>query len=448
MIGAHAGMDKIIITGGHVLNGRIPVSGAKNAALPLLASVLLTAESVTLTNVPKLRDVDSTFDLLRDLGVVITATPASSKHAYGQNVTFNAAHLAGQTARYELVRKMRASILVLGPLLARFGKARVSLPGGCAIGTRPVDLHIFAMERLGATVRLEGGYIVANAPNGLTGADIAFEKVSVGATENALMAAALAKGRTTLRNAAREPEIVDLGQCLIAMGARITGLGTETITIDGVEKLSGCTHPVMPDRIEAGTYLIAGAMTGGDITVTGARRDDLTALIALLHAAGADVTDAADGLRVTRAGAHINGVDIMTEPHPGFPTDLQAQMMALLTVANGAGMVTETIFENRFMHVPELVRMGANITVHGSSALVRGVPRLHGADVMATDLRASVSLILAGLVADGDTALHRTYHLDRGYEDIVGKLTAVGAVIHRVPEDPDMDAEDEAMAQA
>jgi UDP-N-acetylglucosamine 1-carboxyvinyltransferase len=430
------GMDKIIVTGGRPLCGVIPISGAKNAALPLICASLLTEQSVTLTNIPLLRDIHSTYALIRELGVVVTQNTQKSAPQFGHSFTFNAKNIASFTAPYDLVRQMRASILVLGPLVARFGEARVSLPGGCAIGTRPVDLHIYGLECLGAKIRLEEGYIIAEAKAGLKGASVHFEKVSVGATENIMMAASLAKGRTVMTNAAREPEIVDLGECLIKMGAKISGLGTDTITIDGVPTLNGCEHQVMPDRIETGTYMIAAMMTGGDVTLTNTRADFLDALIKLLYTVGADIIVGNDNsIRIKRSGSVLNSVDILTAPHPGFPTDLQAQMMALLTICQGAGMVTETIFENRFMHVPELCRMGANITVHHASALIRGVTALKGADVMATDLRASVSLILAGLVAEGKTTLHRTYHLDRGYEDLVGKLKAVGAQIERVADE-------------
>ena len=338
-----------------------------------------------------------------------------------------------QTAPYDLVRKMRASVLVLGPLLARFKKAQVSLPGGCAIGTRPVDLHIDGLEQMGAKIHLEDGYIFAEAPEGLQGARIVFPKVSVGATENLMMAAALANGTTTLSNAAMEPEITDLGECLISMGAKITGLGTKTITIEGVKELHGTTHSVIPDRIETGTYMVAVALAGGKVTFKNARLDTIAPVASLLENSGVTIEQHDEmSFTVSRdPDQRLNGIDIMTEPHPGFPTDMQAQMMTLLTLCGGAGMVTETIFENRFMHVPELCRMGADITVQGNSAIVRGVEKLHGAPVMATDLRASVALVLAGLVADGETVVNRIYHLERGYEDIVGKLSSLGAEIEK-----------------
>lgn len=422
-------MDKILIHGGRQLNGTIEISGAKNAALPLMAASILTDQPLVLNRVPNLRDVSSLCDLLKKLGI------ACAYNSETKRLELNAASLNSYTAPYELVTKMRASILVLGPLVARHGQARVSLPGGCAIGTRPVDLHIDALEQLGATILLEEGYIIAKAPKGLTGARIHFPKVSVGATENIMMAATLAKGTTTLTNAAREPEIVDLGECLIAMGADIEGLGTDTLVIKGRPSLNGATHSVTGDRIEAGTFAIAAAMTGGKVILKGADIHHIDYLIDPLHKAGVDVVENAGDITVSRAGAALRGIDVMTEPYPGFPTDLQAQIVSMLTIAEGAGMVTETIFENRFMHVPELERMGADITVHGSSALVRGVGKLKGAHVMATDLRASVSLVLAGLVAEGVTSVHRIYHLDRGYEEIEKKLNAVGAKLERMKDE-------------
>ena len=426
-------MDKIRIEGGHELNGTIDISGAKNAALPLMTACLLTDKTLTLRNVPHLKDVTSLAAVLGELGVNI-AVNGSKAGTSGQTLEITANRLSGGFASYDLVRKMRASVLVLGPLVARLGEACVSLPGGCAIGTRPVDLHIAGLEALGAEITLDEGYIKAKAPSGgLKGGHILFPKVSVGATENIMMAATLARGETTIANAAREPEVTDLGRCLVKMGARIEGLGTDTLRITGVDQLGGCDHSVIPDRIETGTYAIAAAMTGGRITLKNTSIDLIESLIDPLHKAGIDVlAPANDTIEIKRAGNRLMGVDIMTEPFPGFPTDLQAQFMALLTIAEGAGMVTETIFENRFMHVPELARMGANITVHGSSALVRGVPRLKGAQVMATDLRASVSLVLAGLVAQGETVINRIYHLDRGYENLVEKLTACGAKLERV----------------
>lgn len=422
-------MDKIRITGGGELNGTIHISGAKNAALPLMCASILTDQPLVLHKVPDLNDVSSLNAVLKQLGVT------HDYNAITKKLVLDGARISSTTAPYDLVRKMRASILVLGPLIARMGEAKVSLPGGCAIGTRPVDLHIEGLKMLGAEIELVEGYIHAKAPKGLKGAEVHFPKVSVGATENLLMAATLAQGTTTLSNAAREPEIVDLGECLVGMGASIEGLGTDTITIHGKSYLHGTEHTVVGDRIEAGTFAIAAAMTGGKVTLEGCDIRHIDYLIDPLRKAGVDIDGNENIITVTRARHRLHGIDIMTEPFPGFPTDLQAQMMSMLTIAEGAGMVTETIFENRFMHVPELVRMGADITVHGSSALVRGVPKLKGAEVMATDLRASVSLVLAGLVAEGKTTVHRIYHLDRGYEDIVGKLSAVGARLERLKEE-------------
>lgn len=425
-------MEKIRIYGGQELNGQIDVSGAKNAALPLMTAAILSGEPLVLDRVPDLKDVSSLCAVLNKLGVT-TAYDKKTKR-----LTLDAANITSCVAPYELVSQMRASILVLGPLLARQGEAKVSLPGGCAIGSRPVDLHIDALAQMGAEITLEDGYINAKAPaGGLKGAKIHFAKVSVGATENLLMAATLAKGTTVLLNAAREPEIVDLGACLIAMGADIEGLGSDKITIRGVQSLKGTTHSVVADRIEAGTFIMAAAMTGGTLTLNHADNRHIHYLLEPLHKAGVDLTENTDSHSITvkRVRDKLRGIDIMTEPYPGFPTDLQAQVMSMLTIAEGAGMVTETIFENRFMHAPELIRMGANITVHGSSALVRGVPGLKGADVMATDLRASVSLVLAGLVAKGATTVHRIYHLDRGYENIVEKLSGVGARLERLKEE-------------
>lgn len=418
-------MDKIKIIGGAELNGTIPISGAKNAALKIMCAALLSEGTLNIENNPNsLRDIKSQIELLEYLGCSIATE--------NNLMAINAGNITSYTAPYDIVRKMRGSILVLGPLLARFGQAKVSLPGGCAIGTRPVDLHIKGLEEMGAEIRLEDGYINASAPEGgLRGAKVIFPKVSVGATENLLMAATLAKGTTTLMNAAREPEIVDLGNCLISMGAKITGLGTETITIEGVPALNGTTHSVLPDRIETGTYMIAVGMTGGTVRLQNANLQHLSSLLGLLTEAGMHIEQEGRDIIVSRNGLRLKGVDIMTEPYPGFPTDLQAQFMAMLTLAEGAGMVTETIFENRFMHVPELCRMGANITVQGNSAIVRGVEKLKGAEVMATDLRASVALVLAGLVAQGETTVNRIYHLERGYENIVGKLGACGAKISR-----------------
>jgi UDP-N-acetylglucosamine 1-carboxyvinyltransferase len=422
-------MDKIRIKGGVPLEGVIPIGGAKNAALPLMAASLLTPDTLTLANVPNLADIATMANLLVQHGVTVAVDEADGNGR--QVLELSAAHITSTTAPYDLVRKMRASILVLGPLLARYGRARVSLPGGCAIGPRPVDLHIKGLQRLGAEVELHGGYIDARAPKGLKGAEIAFPAVSVGATENLLMAATIAEGETLLINAAREPEITDLANCLVAMGARIDGIGTDRLSIVGSGRLHGTTHAIIPDRIETGTYVMAAAATDGEVQLTGTRIDLVATLVRTLEGAGVEVSAVADGLKVRRRSRSLEGVDIMTEPYPGFPTDLQAQMMALMATARGASMITETIFENRFMHVPELARMGANITVHGTSALVRGVPCLMGAPVMATDLRASVSLVVAGLVAEGETVINRVYHLDRGYEKIEEKLAACGARIER-----------------
>jgi UDP-N-acetylglucosamine 1-carboxyvinyltransferase len=418
-------MDRIRIRGGRPLEGRIPVSGAKNAALPLMAAALLSDGPLTLTNVPDLADIATMGALLAQHGLEVAHDRAA------RTLTLSGA--AGNlVAPYDIVRKMRASVLVLGPLVARFGEARVSLPGGCAIGTRPVDLHLKGLEQMGAEIALEAGYIHAKAPRGLRGARILFPQVSVGATENLLMAATLAEGETELVNVAREPEIEDLARCLIAMGARIEGLGTDRLRVEGVRRLGPATHAVIPDRIEAGTYACAAAITGGAVLLEGARLDHLGAVARILREAGVAVEEEPGGIRVSRLDG-LRGTDVMTEPFPGFATDMQAQFMALMSVAEGAAMVTETIFENRFMHVPELNRMGARINVHGASAIVRGVPRLSGAPVMATDLRASVSLVLAGLAAQGETIVNRVYHLDRGYERVEQKLAAVGADIERIP---------------
>jgi UDP-N-acetylglucosamine 1-carboxyvinyltransferase len=421
-------MDKIRIRGGRPLQGAIQISGAKNAALPLMATCLLTDKEVRLDNMPDLADITTMTNLLVQHGAEVTTRQTAKQ----RSVILNGAGVNDTTAPYDLVRKMRASVLVLGPLVARHGKARVSLPGGCAIGTRPVDLHIKGLQAIGAEIDLKDGYVVATAPHGLVGAEVTFPKVSVGATENLLMAATLAKGETVLINAAREPEITDLAHCLIAMGAKIEGIGSNTLRIVGVDRLGGCTHRVVADRIEAGTYAMAAAITGGEIDLVGVDHDLIASAAASLTQAGVDIRETADGLHVSRSNRPLTGVDVMTEPYPGFPTDLQAQMMALMTTADGASMITETIFENRFMHVPELTRMGASINVHGASAMVRGVKKLTGAPVMATDLRASVSLVLAGLAAEGDTILNRVYHLDRGYERLTHKLSACGAEIERL----------------
>ena len=416
-------MDKLNIEGGNTLNGVIPISGAKNAALPLMCLALLTDDTLVLDGWPDLADTQSMRDLLQNLGV-------------NSQYSDDALHMRidgaiGIEASYDIVRKMRASILVLGPLLARMGKAKVSLPGGCAIGTRPVDLHIMVMEKLGAVITLEDGYVLAEAKHGLIGNHIHFPMVSVGATENALMAAVLAKGQTVLEGAAQEPEIIDLAECLIAMGAKITGHGTNTIIIDGVDQLTGAKHKVVPDRIEAGTFAIAAALTGGHVTLQYDRPEHLAALTNKLIEAGIDVGIGDNSMTISSQG-RPKPVDITTAPYPDFPTDLQAQFMALMVFADGTSNIDETIFENRFMHVPELMRMGADISVAGGSAVVHGVERLIGAPVMATDLRASVSLVLAGLVAQGTTTVQRIYHLDRGYYRLEEKLNACGADITRI----------------
>jgi len=423
-------MDRIRIRGGARLKGEIPISGAKNAALPLMAACLLTDAPLTLTNVPKLADVSFMADILRQLGVAADWTPGTGL-GEGGRYRLTAANLSGTTADYDIVRKMRASFLILGPLVARAGRAKVSLPGGCAIGARPVDLHLKAMEALGAKVELEDGYVVATAPNGLKGAQIEFPFVSVGATENTLMAAALAKGETVLVNAAREPEIEDLGHCLIAMGAKISGLGTSRIVVEGVSSLHAAEHAVLPDRIETGTFAMAAAIAGGDVELTGTRAELIGSVIPLLESIGTEIVETNRGLKVHRNGIRPASVDVATAPFPGFPTDLQAQFMALMATASGVSFIKETIFENRFMHVPELLRMGADIKVDGDIAVVSGVERLKGAPVMATDLRASSSLVLAGLAAEGETIVNRVYHLDRGFERLEEKLSRVGADIER-----------------
>lgn len=424
-----SGLDKIKVQGGTVLKGNIPISGAKNSALKLMCATLLTSEPVELTNLPVgLADIGTLSKVLNGLGVQLALR---SDHVG----LFHARDISKPFAPYDLVRKMRASILVLGPLLARFGYAEVSLPGGCAIGTRPVDLHLMGMEAMGAEIKIEEGYVKAKAPKGgLIGADITFPIVSVGATENNLMAATLAKGTTRLINAAREPEIVDLGNMLNKMGAKISGLGTDTITIEGVKSLHGTRHAVIADRIETGTWMVGAAMTGGNLILENTSLDILGAFIDPMRRAGLDIEQSGNDIHVARETKPLIGTDIMTEPYPGFPTDLQAQFMTMLTLCAGAGMVTETVFENRFMHVPELCRMGAHISVQGNSAIVRGATKLRGAEVMATDLRASASLVLAGLVAEGETTVNRIYHLDRGYENITEKLGNVGAKITRLSE--------------
>ncbi len=428
-------MDRIRITGGNKLNGIIPISGAKNAALPLMIASLLTSDTLTLENVPHLADVEQLIRILGNHGVDISVNGRreSQGEAYSRTVHFTCRTIVDTTAPYELVSKMRASFWVIGPLLAREGRARVSLPGGCAIGTRPVDLFIEGLEALGATMEIDGGYINATAPKGgLIGAVYTFPKVSVGATHVMLMAASLARGTTVIHNAAREPEVVDLAQCLTAMGAKIEGAGTSTITIEGVTSLSGARHRVLPDRIETGTYAMAVAMAGGDVVLEGTHASLLDNALETLRLAGVGISDTETGLRVVRNGNGIQPVDIVTEPFPGFPTDLQAQFMALMTRSQGVSHITETIFENRFMHVQELARLGAKISLSGQMARIEGVSRLKGAPVMATDLRASVSLVIAGLVAEGETMVSRVYHLDRGFERLEEKLTRCGALVERV----------------
>jgi UDP-N-acetylglucosamine 1-carboxyvinyltransferase len=418
-------MDRIRIRGGRPLSGEIGIGGAKNAALPLMAASMLTDERLVLSNVPRLADIQTMSFLLAQHGLAVQRVGNEERSLSLGGVITNA------EAPYDIVRKMRASALVLGPLLARTGEARVSMPGGCSIGARPIDLHLKGLEQMGATFRLDGGYIDGHVKGRLRGAKIVFPFVSVGATENLLMAASLADGRTILANAAGEPEIGDLARCLNAMGARIEGIDTDQLTIDGVACLHGASHDIIPDRIETGTYACAAAITGGEVMLNNARMDHLGATVRILREAGVEINENPGGLCVRRLNG-LHGADVMTEPYPGFPTDMQAQFMALMAVSDGAAMVTETIFENRFMHVSELNRMGARINVHGASAIVRGVPALSGAPVMATDLRASVSLIVAGLAARGETIVNRVYHLDRGYEALEQKLAACGADIERL----------------
>lgn len=428
-------MDRILIRGNGALNGEIPISGAKNAALPLMIASLLTSEPLTLENMPRLADVEALKSILSNHGVdyrVHGKRPGDTGMT-GQRIEFQASEIVDTTAPYDLVRKMRASFWVIGPLLARSGKARVSLPGGCAIGTRPVDLFIDALEALGADVDIDAGYVNAKAPSGgLKGGHYRFPKVSVGATHVMLMAASLANGETIIENAAREPEVCDLAECLNAMGADISGIGTSTMTVRGVSSLHGATHEVLPDRIETGTFAACVAMTGGDVFLRNGRASLLQEALDTLAKTGTSVEAGNEGIRISRNGGDILPVDITTDPFPGFPTDLQAQFMALATRARGTSHITETIFENRFMHVQELARLGANIAIDGQTATVTGVERLSGAPVMATDLRASMSLVIAGLVADGTTEVNRVYHLDRGFELLEDKLSAVGADIERV----------------
>ncbi len=427
-------MDRIRIVGGQKLNGTIRISGAKNAALPLMIASLLTDETLTLENLPRLADVSLLVRILGNHGVdyTINGRRPGEETMAGQTVHLRAESIVDTTAPYDLVSKMRASFWVVAPLLARMGEARVSLPGGCAIGTRPVDLLLMVLERLGASIDIEAGYVVAKAPSGLKGAEIEFPKVTVGGTHTALMAAVLANGTTVVHNAAQEPEVADLAACLVKMGARIKGAGTPTIEITGVPRLGGARHAVLPDRIEAGTYAMAVAMTGGDVMLEGARPELLQGALNALEQAGAKVTPTNEGIRIGRNGAGISPVDITTEPFPGFPTDLQAQFMALMTKAKGSSRIVETIFENRFMHVQELARLGAHIRLDGDAAIIDGVRTLTGAPVMATDLRASVSLVIAALAAEGETTVNRVYHLDRGFENLEQKLGQCGAVIERV----------------
>ncbi|MGE0212622.1 MAG: UDP-N-acetylglucosamine 1-carboxyvinyltransferase [Parvibaculaceae bacterium] len=427
-------MDRIKIRGGRALNGEIAISGAKNAALPLMIASLLTEEALVLENVPRLNDVNLLMRILRNHGAdtMLEGKRPGRPDALGETLHLRVREVADTVAPYELVSRMRASFWVFGPLVARCRQAKVSLPGGCAIGTRPVDLHLKALQDLGAEIDLDGGYVVGRAPKGLKGARITFPKVSVGATHTALMAASLAKGETVIENAAREPEVGDLAQCLVKMGARIEGIGTPTLKIQGRDRLGGARHSVIPDRIETGTYAMAAAMTGGDVTLKHGRSDILDAFVDVMAQAGVGIEQVEGGMRIRRNGSALAAVNVETQPYPGFPTDLQAQFMALMTRADGVSSIQETIFENRFMHVQELARLGADITLHGDTALVRGVASLRGAEVMATDLRASVSLVIAALAAEGETTLHRVYHLDRGFETLEAKLKGCGADIERV----------------
>jgi UDP-N-acetylglucosamine 1-carboxyvinyltransferase len=427
-------MDRIRIRGGNKLNGTIEISGAKNAALPLMITALLTPETLTLHNVPRLVDVQRLQKILGNHGVdVMTAGKRIGQNGTaGETLKISAKTIVDTTAPYELVSRMRASFWVLGPLVARMGEAKVSLPGGCAIGTRPVDMHLLALEKLGATCEVEAGYVNAKAKNGLKGGHISFPKVSVGATHAALLSAVLAKGDTTIENAATEPEIGDVAECLVRMGAKIEGIHTRTLNITGVTSLHGAEHTVVPDRIEAGTYAMAAGMVGGDVLLRGARPETLENVIITLQRAGVTVETVNEGIRVKRNGSALLPVDVTTDPYPGFPTDLQAQFMGLMLKAKGTSHIRETIFENRFMHVQELARLGADIHLHGDMAEVRGVKKLTGAEVMATDLRASATLVIAGLAAEGETMLHRVYHLDRGFEALEDKLAACGADVVRI----------------
>ena len=426
-------MDRIRVIGGQRLTGTIPISGAKNATLPLMIASLLTSDTLTLQNVPHLADVELLARILRNHGVDSSVDgKRANQKSLGETFHFQAREIVDTTAPYDMVRRMRASFWVLGPLLARCREARVSLPGGCAIGTRPVDLHLMGLEALGAEINLEGGDVIARAPSGLKGGKVTFPKISVGATHNVLMAAVLAKGESLIENAAREPEVGDVASCLIKMGAVIEGIGTSTLRVQGVDRLNGAFHTVLPDRIETGTYAMAVAATGGEAFLDGARGDLLKATLDLLRDAGVEIEETNTGIKVARNGAGLQPVTISTSPFPGFPTDLQAQLMALMSIADGKSTIRETIFENRFMHVQELARLGADISLHGDTAEIAGVARLRGAQVMATDLRASVSLVIAGLVAEGETIINRVYHLDRGFERIEEKLSRCGAQIDRI----------------
>jgi len=430
-------MDRIKINGGRRLEGQIPISGAKNAALPLLIASLLTDDRLTLKNVPNLADVNLLMRILRNHGVDLAVDgkrPGPKKHI-GETFHLTARDIVDTTAPYELVSRMRASFWVLGPILARMHQTRVSLPGGCAIGTRPVDLHLDGLKALGAQIDIENGYVVAKAPGGLVGNKVVFPKVSVGATHNVLLAAVLAKGETVIENAAREPEIGDVAECLVKMGVEIDGIGSSTLRIQGRDRLEGAVHTVLPDRIETGTFAMAVAATGGDVTLTGTRGDLLQNALDTLAKTGTEITTTPSSIRVKRTSGDIQPVSVETQPFPGFPTDLQAQFMALMTRASGTSVIRETIFENRFMHVQELVRLGSEINMHGDTATITGVSELHGAQVMATDLRASVSLEIAGLMAQGETTINLVYHLDRGFEQLEEKLTACGADIERVAGD-------------
>ncbi len=426
-------MDRIRIVGGQPLRGSIQISGAKNAALPLMIASLLTSDRMTLKNVPNLADVHLLARILRNHGAdhSIEGKRASSPHL-GETFHFTARDIVDTTAPYEMVSRMRASFWVLGPILARMGEARISLPGGCAIGTRPVDLHLMGLKALGAEIDIDAGYVLARAPRGLRGGRVVFPKISVGATHNVLLAATLAKGETVIENAAREPEIGDVASCLVKMGALIEGIGTSTLRIQGRDRLEGATHTVLPDRIETGTFAFAVAATGGDVVLEGAQKALLQSALSALERTGTHVEDVETGVRISRNGGGIQPVNIETQPYPGFPTDLQAQLMALTTTANGTSVIRETIFENRFMHVQELARLGADIQLKGDTAIIRGVRGLQGAPVMATDLRASVSLVIAGLVASGETVINRVYHLDRGFERLEEKLSRCGAQIERL----------------